>query len=299
MCLSPIVLKRTPTPACPTGLQTVPCGKCLECVKRRRENWAQRLYEESKDHYYSSFVTLTYDDEHLIDLWSDEAQDFSLRKSDLQDFIKRLRITLDRKYRRYSTQCVKPVVRYFAAGEYGTKGQRPHYHLIVFGLSEYNCDLYKLLSDTWDKGIFYVGDVTLASIRYTCGYLLKQQFITVHPGLEPPFHLASRKPPLGHKFIERELKRLHGKSNEYKLKHAYYTYYGGQKAAYCRYYTDKIFKDETQFFFKPVRRNAIIREADRSEQIFIGAHRGSEAESLLNRQNSRRDEFDNFRRRCK
>ena len=44
----------------------VPCGKCIECRLEHAKMWALRCWHESLKYPFSSFVTLTYDDDHLI-----------------------------------------------------------------------------------------------------------------------------------------------------------------------------------------------------------------------------------------
>ena len=78
--------------------------------------WATRVLHESDYWDHSCFTTLTYNNEHL-------PKDGSLHKDELQKFFKRLRKYLgDRK------------MKYFACGEYGDEGHRPHYHAILFGI---------------------------------------------------------------------------------------------------------------------------------------------------------------------
>ena len=52
-CLHPVRL--------PTGF--VPCGKCVECLKRRQREWFIRLEQECLVASSAFFVTLTYGDE--------------------------------------------------------------------------------------------------------------------------------------------------------------------------------------------------------------------------------------------
>ena len=61
----------------------------------------------------SCFVTLTYDKYHLPD-------DYSLHLEDLQKFLKRLRITINRKISKSKK------IKYLAVGEYGSQRGRPH-----------------------------------------------------------------------------------------------------------------------------------------------------------------------------
>ena len=81
---------------------------------------------ENTQHPETCFLTLTYDDDNLPwvyhednDLWIP-----TLVKSHLQKWIASVR---------YHVKWNTSPIRYFAAGEYGSKGGRPHYHVILFG----------------------------------------------------------------------------------------------------------------------------------------------------------------------
>lgn len=107
-CTKPVFLARE-------GLN-VPCGKCMACRIARSREWTTRLIHELSYWDKASFVTLTYDNEHL-------PSDNSLSVRHWQLFMKRLR------------KQVEPLkIKYFASGEYGDKFGRPHYHAIIFGL---------------------------------------------------------------------------------------------------------------------------------------------------------------------
>ena len=123
VCTSPIFLdpnRKSATLAFrlrfPAGL-FVPCGKCVACRKQRSLAWAIRLEREMPYHEYALFVTLTYDDEHV-------PEHYSLKRKHLTDFFKRLRYFLGGRQ-----------IKYYAAGEYGERFHRPHYHAIIFDLS--------------------------------------------------------------------------------------------------------------------------------------------------------------------
>lgn len=68
------------------GLKPIklPCGQCLGCRLDYSREWAVRCTHESLLHKENSFITLTYDDEHL-------PEDGGLVKKHWQDFCKRLR----------------------------------------------------------------------------------------------------------------------------------------------------------------------------------------------------------------
>lgn len=125
------------------------------------------------------FITLTYDDEHL-------PSNGSLSVVTLQKFFKRFRKYFDHK------------IRYFACGEYGDVGHRPHYHAILFnvGFGDFRCyyvngkAYYK--HPAWDLGFIDVGTVTYSSCRYVAKYMFKQLFDDVNSELQSPFVLMSK-----------------------------------------------------------------------------------------------------------
>lgn len=128
-----------------------PCGRCLACRQIRARDWSQRIkYHLEDKSLIGDFVTLTYDDKR-----STVTQEPFLNKEDLQRLIKRIR-----KHHKIS---------YFAAGEYGEKFQRKHWHLIVMRNRQSEIDYSKY----WTVGNVDVGTVTDASIAYVTGYLLK------------------------------------------------------------------------------------------------------------------------------
>lgn len=142
------------------GIVTVPCGKCIGCRLDYSRQWANRCMLEMQYHDEAWFVTLTYDQAHVPLSWySDPAtgeayQAMTLKKRDFQLFMKRLR-------KAYEPQ----KIRYFAAGEYGDKKMRPHYHAILFGLHLDDLEIYpdhvgdfpyytsKKLQRIWDSGL--------------------------------------------------------------------------------------------------------------------------------------------------
>jgi hypothetical protein len=103
----------------------------------------------------AQFWTMTYDPEHLPVRGSDPRG--ILVKSDLQKFFKRMRKG------GYD-------YRYYACGEYGDNGGRPHYHAIVFGIEVSKEELEK----HWRLGLCEVGTASEASIRYVAGYVSKK-----------------------------------------------------------------------------------------------------------------------------
>lgn len=179
----------------------VPCGKCLPCQKKRRSEWSLRLEHEYLFSDSAFFITLTYNDLH-IPRTKEGYQ--TLHKKHVQDYIKRLRndhVKYVSKTLKISKKEVKnraKPIRYYAVGEYGSKTRRPHYHLILFNM---DIDNLAPLSNQWKKGFTDVGTVTSASINYVTKYMFKQ-FNRKTDKRTPPFSLMSKKPIIGHSYLE-------------------------------------------------------------------------------------------------
>lgn len=169
----------------------VPCGHCLACRIARTREWTVRLLHESEFWDDTSFVTLTYDDEHL-------PSNGSLVPRDLTLFFKKLRKDLgDRK------------IKYYACGEYGDTYGRPHYHAIIFGLSPKD---KKLIDDNWCKGFVKIGCVTYDSCRYVAGYVQKKLYGKAskeydEKGIVAPFSRMSKG--LGLSYIDKYWNKLY------------------------------------------------------------------------------------------
>ena len=147
--------------------QQVPCGRCIGCRLDRSLSWAIRCVNEASMYDENSFITLTFDDDHIAD-------NRSLRVSDFQKFMKRLRKAISPRK-----------VRFFHCGEYGAKFSRPHHHACLFGydfsdkvlFSERNgSKVYTsaMLSNLWPFGFSTVGSVTFESAAYVARYVMKK-----------------------------------------------------------------------------------------------------------------------------
>lgn len=167
-CISPIKLKNG---------YTVPCQKCNFCFSNKRSEWAFRLFQEWKVSSSSIFLTLTYDEKHVP--YGTNYQ--VLHKPDLQKFFKRLR--------KKQSGSKKSNIKYYAVGEYGSNTYRPHYHALVFNLTD------KVISDlqsVWPLGQIHVGNVEMKSIMYTLKYQITKSMNTFEV---PPFQLCQNVPP--------------------------------------------------------------------------------------------------------
>lgn len=205
--------------------QEIPCGHCVDCRLQHSRMWANRCMMELN--YYEPcecwFLTLTYDDEHLLDVGS-RIFAGTLVKEDLQKFWKRLRRDAD-----YHGDPAR--IRYFACGEYGTKpsengkGFRPHYHAILYGYplvdiepwtrSKTGHQLFKSpkLERIWKNGIVSLSPVTWDTCAYTARYVLKKAFkdskLYQKENVIPEFTTMSRDPGIGRDYYEEHKKKIY------------------------------------------------------------------------------------------
>lgn len=189
----------------------VPCGKCPGCRLDYTRQWANRMILELEESKKALFITLTYRNE---DLPIADNGDPTLCKRDVTLWLKRLRKHLSRKDIR---------IRYYLAGEYGTKTQRPHYHAILFGVSVndipdlsyrgsnvelgYSTYSSQTWADLWSHGHILLTEVTAKTCNYVARYVLKKQMDIDDYGFDPHgripcYNVSSRKPGIGMKRIE-------------------------------------------------------------------------------------------------
>lgn len=188
----------------------VPCGKCQGCRVDRSREWAVRCVHEVQMYEQNCFLTLTYNDDHL-------PSDYSIHVEVLQDFMKALR------------HAVAPTkIRFFGAGEYGDKEQRPHYHALIFNYDFPDKTLYTIkngnkiytstkLTKIWPYGFSTIGSANYQTAAYCARYTMKkvggdqaaEHYLRVHPltgklvTVKPEFSTSSRNHGLGYDWFHK------------------------------------------------------------------------------------------------
>lgn len=166
MCISPIKVKiheyRNEY-----RFVTVPCGRCYECVRRKKLDWEIRLWAAQQWCSCSFFRLLTYSEEN----YNFDITDKEVLNTHIQNFLKRLRSKL--KY--YSKKDIE--LKYFIASELGDEFDRLHYHCCIFlkGIEIGWPQMSKLISSCWPYG--YIGNTYMLNshyISYACKYIQKQ-----------------------------------------------------------------------------------------------------------------------------
>ena len=258
----------------------VACSQCLGCRLDRSRMWAMRITHEASLYEYSegnSFITLTYENEHL-------PLNGSLDVRDWQKFMKRLRHHLSPKK-----------VRFYMAGEYGEDESgrigRPHFHAIIFNHMFGGRELWKSdrgvevytsteLADVWQKGFVTVGEVTFQSAAYIARYTMKKRtgkqsevidpetglrwYERIHPetgevvSVNPEFSTMSRNPGIGGSWYEKY------KTDVFPSDEVPVPGYGVIKGT-PRFYTERLAREEPESHEEVRKLRQVFREEHESE----------------------------------
>lgn len=224
----------------------------------------------------ASFLTLTYNDEHL-------PLDYGLHKEDLQKFFKRLRINLKREYHEYA-----PKIKYYACGEYGDKTMRPHFHAVVYGLDNFDDKHREICAKSWqlcDEWFFdknrgrdsAMQEVTPDDIQYVTGYIQKKLYgdkaKEKYGDRLPPFSVCSNG--LGLDFCMDNKERLIANG---------WTYFKGHQMSLPRYFADKLGVNKSDYIKSNYNVNQLESSFDETLALFYADMQkmGVDIETLKN-----------------
>ena len=203
-----------------------------------------RLVLEEKQHASSYFCTFSVDDAH-------RNEGHSLSVEVWQKLMKRLR------HHRPGDG-----IRYFCAGEYGSRTLREHYHALLFGLvlddlvpiagkvGEFTSEF---LNEVWGMGFVHVGAVTADSIAYCTEYIVDKRtgplaeshYSWVDPvsgevhRRTPEFALMSRRPGIGAAGFQRWSAEI--------FRGDFIAIKGGGKAPVPAYYDRLLLREDPEF----------------------------------------------------
>lgn len=241
--------------------QSFPCGQCTSCRLNYSAMWALRCVLESQEHVDNVFLTLTYNEDHL-------PENKSVSKRVMQNFMKRFR------------KSVSPAkVRFYLSGEYGSEKNRPHYHLLVFGIGV-NHPVFENLH--WDMkyqgfwctckawkdeqgeslGHCFIGSVSIASAQYVAKYVMKKRKgkdskkYYQDLGVDPEFCLCSRRPGIGMNYLKKMSKQL---------MHTEYISVEGKRFPLPRYFIQKL-KEQNPDFALYSQASKILRQMSENEK---------------------------------
>lgn len=219
-CATPILLRHPHT----KEPMEVPCGNCISCRVNRQSDLifygTREIQTQYKKGFANSMVTLTYNDLHLPLSHSGHP---TLRKKDVQLFLKRLRKYISNHYKELKLP-QNHKFKYMYSGEYGGQTNRPHYHIIFFGLSK--TQLTHILPKVWKSGLFEFSTkkekivmgrpeievLDSGGLRYVTKYITKGykgkawKKTLEHLGIEPEFICRSQK--IGYEWIEQHAEEI-------------------------------------------------------------------------------------------
>lgn len=211
----------------------IPCGKCIGCRKKERMDWSIRIECEAKQYDHNYFITLTYNEENLVipeytvdkntgEIFeNDGTWKGTIVKEHQVQFIKSLRQYFKREFDHDG-------MKFYGCHEYGTKGERPHMHIILMNCPNLDDQLicigrnkktgdpyytHKRIEQIWHKGFITIGKVNWQSISYTAGYTAKKlgDFKTdsLRKGQEPISAFMSRRPGIGKAYFNLHQKEIY------------------------------------------------------------------------------------------
>ncbi len=131
-------------------------------------------------------------------------------------------------------------LRYYAAGEYGSKNNRPHYHAIIFNVPD-----SEMFYNAWHLngepiGSIHVGNVSTDSVAYTMKYIDKPSRIPFHARDDRAKEFSLMSKGLGFSYLERPGIQNYHTSD---LSRLYITKLDGHKIAMPRYYRNKLYSE--------------------------------------------------------
>lgn len=228
MCTHPITISKT-YPLIGTKTYTVPCGKCAECVNKKRSELAALSVHQATVSGDVRFFTLTYrnemcpvaiydpsldtivgfergvgrwmkNGEFLNKVHYDKKRNLcytpSICRNDIKLWLKQFRENWKRLHGS------RPEFKYCIFGEYGDRRGRPHAHGLFYGLTS---EMVEMLSVLWRDRFGFVSVVPCPSKRlsvddisaisqYVSKYISKgvhQRFADLLPYVEKPRRQSS------------------------------------------------------------------------------------------------------------
>lgn len=140
----------------------VPCGNCLGCSLDYSKDWSNRLKMEYLTHIEKNdlipyFVTFTYSDDYLP---KNKQLNYLHINSIIKSLSDKIRYRFDES------------LRYFVAGEYGSKGGRPHFHGIFWVPVDF--EFVDFINQSWLRGFVQIKCCFFEHFNYISHYSVKK-----------------------------------------------------------------------------------------------------------------------------
>lgn len=234
MCVSPIFLMKGVGNGRSVG-RYVPCGHCLDCLKKRQNEWYVRFWCEERyqkrinPNSITIFLTLTYDETNL-------PQSREAALNDFRAFVKKI-----------SRRQGNERVRFYAVTENGTLKGRLHWHVLLFGFdpSVISKPLNKYFDDVWQKGFNSAEYCTPRVFSYVSKYVTKDLDTFKQDDSWKTISVCSKRPSLGMMFfsVDKWRNHLHN-TQDFRIMIDGYAY------SLPRYFREKLLSELDLFFSK-------------------------------------------------
>lgn len=184
-------------------IQTIPCKNCWACQLNYSAEWATRNMLETLEHEQCYFITLTYDEEHLpipekmsyTQIYAMETHNIEIEHTIENDgtwisgtLVPEHVKTFINSIRKHFQRQGITGIRYFYCGEYGETTQRPHYHMLLYGVpmdltQNYSYHIDKnfkehwknpLIDKFWKYGMHDIANIEWSSAAYVSRYCTKK-----------------------------------------------------------------------------------------------------------------------------
>lgn len=210
----------------------VDCGRCMECKKKKANNWRVRLMEEIKYNKNGHFVTFTFSNEAIQFLYEKYFKNSLIDSYELDNALakKAVRLFLER-WRKEN----KVSVKHWLITELGHNGtENIHLHGLIFTdkPAEYIRKKWKY-GYIWDS-TEHDGYVNEKTINYIIKYCLKID--EKHKNYKPVI-LSSAG--IGKNYIDNNNFIYEGRKTK-----MFYRMPNGSKVALPKYYKDKVLNDQ-------------------------------------------------------
>lgn len=220
-----------------TAYVPVGCQKCIECKKQKGRQWSIRLQEEIRTNKNGKFVTLTFSNEAIRELYLDIYKNISANITgyDLDNEIATIAVRrfLERWRKKYKTS-----VKHWLITELGQPNKKHqgteniHLHGIIF------TNTPEAIRERWQYGFVYIGDyVSNRTINYCVKYYTKTDII--HKEYTAKILTSSG---IGKNYINR-IDKERNKFNGENTKETYKTA-DGKEINLPTYWRNKIYTDE-------------------------------------------------------
>lgn len=216
------------------------CGNCIECCKQKARSWQVRLLEDLKENKNGIFVTLTFNNESIKNLWTEIRKETSLEGYNIDNAIATLAV---RRFLERWRKEHKKSLRHWLVTELGHNGtENIHLHGIVYT----NEDAEKITKH-WQYGYVWKGSeengkiknyVNERTVNYIIKYVTKKD--EKHKEYKP---IILTSAGIGSNYTKGMIDWKNNKYNGKETKE-YYKTKAGYKIALPNYWKNKIYTEE-------------------------------------------------------